>query len=219
MSKPGLCYRRLRKDEKRREIKNETTGKTRWTGKERKTIRKINKTTRKTRKINQNRVKCNGQLCYLMTLSSCLCFAVWKQFSSSFRCCMSSVSVSPGKSFVDWRSLVYVRWQHLHIISRFWWLILQRCSTRRHPRKSIFWGNPHHVSECNSGASKKLSGAAKEVDNNHLHISLDCAYAGMLKETAEQHGVRLTGETVFVCSMFDGQGVPDANSTSYDSAR
>ena len=36
----------------------------------------------------------------------------------------------------------------------------------------------------------------KEVDINHLHVSLAHAHASVLKETAKQHGIRLTGELV-----------------------
>ena len=36
----------------------------------------------------------------------------------------------------------------------------------------------------------------KEVDINHLHVSLAHAHASVLKATAKQHGIRLTGELV-----------------------
>ena len=41
----------------------------------------------------------------------------------------------------------------------------------------------------------------KEVDINHLHVSLAHAHASVLKATAKQHGVRLTGEQV-LCSAY-----------------
>ena len=39
----------------------------------------------------------------------------------------------------------------------------------------------------------------KEVDTNHLHVSLAHAHASVLKATAKPHGIRLTGELV-LCS-------------------
>ena len=36
----------------------------------------------------------------------------------------------------------------------------------------------------------------KEVDINHLHVSLAQAHASVLKATAKQHGIRLAGELV-----------------------
>ena len=36
----------------------------------------------------------------------------------------------------------------------------------------------------------------KEADLNHLHVSLARAHASVLKATAKQHGIRLTGELV-----------------------
>ena len=46
----------------------------------------------------------------------------------------------------------------------------------------------------------------KEVDINHLHISVAHAHASVLKATAKQHGIRLTGELVScsACSRAKG---------------
>ena len=41
----------------------------------------------------------------------------------------------------------------------------------------------------------------KEVDINHLHVSLAHTHASVLKATAKEHGIRLTGELVS-CSAF-----------------
>ena len=41
----------------------------------------------------------------------------------------------------------------------------------------------------------------KEVDINHLHVSLAHAHASVLKATAKQHGIHLTGELVS-CSAY-----------------
>ena len=50
----------------------------------------------------------------------------------------------------------------------------------------------------------------KEVDINHLHVSLAHAHASVLKETAKQHGIRLTGELVScsACSRAKGHRAP-----------
>ena len=50
----------------------------------------------------------------------------------------------------------------------------------------------------------------KEVDINHLHVSLTHAHASVLKETAKQHGIRLTGELVScsACSRAKGHRAP-----------
>ena len=42
----------------------------------------------------------------------------------------------------------------------------------------------------------------KEVDINHLHVSLAHAHASVLKATAKQHGIRLTGELVSCSACF-----------------
>ena len=36
----------------------------------------------------------------------------------------------------------------------------------------------------------------KEVDDSHFHVSLDHTYASVLKATAKQYVIRLTGELV-----------------------
>lgn len=88
----------------------------------------------------------------------------------------------------------------------------QLCAGRKSPSGS----------ECNSGVNKKLAVAvltlgilkhAKEVYSNHLRASLAHTLASVLKVKAEEHGVRLTGEIGFVCSVFDGQAEPGAYST------
>ena len=50
----------------------------------------------------------------------------------------------------------------------------------------------------------------KEVDINHLHVSLAHALASVLKATAKQHGIRLTGELVScsACSRAKGHRAP-----------
>ena len=50
----------------------------------------------------------------------------------------------------------------------------------------------------------------KEVHINHLHVSLAHAHASVLKATAKQHGIRLTGELVSCsgCSRAKGHRVP-----------
>ena len=50
----------------------------------------------------------------------------------------------------------------------------------------------------------------KEVDINHLHVSPAHAYASVLKATAKQHGIRLTGELVScsACSRAKGHRAP-----------
>ena len=50
----------------------------------------------------------------------------------------------------------------------------------------------------------------KEVDINHLHVSLAHAHASVLKATAKQHGNRLTGELVSFssCSRAKGHRAP-----------
>ena len=50
----------------------------------------------------------------------------------------------------------------------------------------------------------------KEVDINHLHGSLAHAHASVLKATAKQHGIRLTGELVScsACSRAKGHRAP-----------
>ena len=50
----------------------------------------------------------------------------------------------------------------------------------------------------------------KEVDINHLHVSLAHAHASVLKVTAKQHGIRLTGELVSfsACSRAKGHRAP-----------
>ena len=50
----------------------------------------------------------------------------------------------------------------------------------------------------------------KEVDIDHLHVSLAHAHASVLKATAKQHGIRLTGELVScsVCSRAKGHRAP-----------
>ena len=50
----------------------------------------------------------------------------------------------------------------------------------------------------------------KEIDINHLHVSLAHAHASVLKATAKQHGIRLTGELVScsACSPAKGHRAP-----------
>ena len=50
----------------------------------------------------------------------------------------------------------------------------------------------------------------KEVDINHLHVSLAHAHASVLKAAAKQHGIRLTGELVScsACSRAKGHRAP-----------
>ena len=50
----------------------------------------------------------------------------------------------------------------------------------------------------------------KEVDINHLHVSLAHAHVSVLKATAKQHGIRLTGELVScsACSRAKGYREP-----------
>ena len=80
-----------------------------------------------------------------------------------------------------------------------------------------FVGKPPSRPECRIGAP--LAAAAltpgplkhgKEVDNNHLHVSLAHAHASVLKATAKQHGIRLTGELVScsACSRAKGHRAP-----------
>ena len=51
---------------------------------------------------------------------------------------------------------------------------------------------------------------SNEVDINHLHVSLAHAHASVLKATAKQHGIRLTGELVScsACSRAKGHRAP-----------
>ena len=51
---------------------------------------------------------------------------------------------------------------------------------------------------------------SKEVDINHLHVSLAHAHASVLKATAKQQGIRLTGELVScsACSLTKGHRAP-----------
>ena len=53
----------------------------------------------------------------------------------------------------------------------------------------------------------------KEVDINHLHVSLAHAHASVLKATAKQHGIRLTGELVScsACSRAKGHRAPTSH--------
>ena len=91
------------------------------------------------------------------------------------------------------------------------------------PPLSSAWGEIQSVGktpfkpECRVGAP--LAAAAltpgplkygKEVDINHLHISLAHAHASVLKATAKQHGIRLTGELVScsACSRAKGHRAP-----------
>ena len=53
-------------------------------------------------------------------------------------------------------------------------------------------GTPLAAAALTSGPLKH----GKEVDTNHLHVSLTYAHASVLKATAKQHGTRLTGELV-----------------------
>ena len=52
-----------------------------------------------------------------------------------------------------------------------------------------------------------------EVDINHLHVSPAHAHANVLKATAKQHGIRLTGELVScsACSRAKGHRAPTPN--------
>lgn len=66
-------------------------------------------------------------------------------------------------------------------------------------------------SECNILAAAALAPGiikhGKVIDINHLHVSLGHAHAEVLRETAKQHGIRLTGELVScrACSRAKGQ--------------
>ena len=53
-------------------------------------------------------------------------------------------------------------------------------------------GTPLAVTALTPGPLKH----GKELDINHLHVSLAHALANVLKATAKQHGIRLTGELV-----------------------
>ena len=56
----------------------------------------------------------------------------------------------------------------------------------------------------------------KEVDINHLHVSLAYAHASVLKATAKQHGIRLAGELVScsACSRAKGHRAPTPHHTT-----
>ena len=80
-----------------------------------------------------------------------------------------------------------------------------------------FVGNTRSRPECRIGTP--LAAAAltlgplkhgKEVDSNHLHVSLAHAHASMMKATEKQHGIRLTGELVScsACSRAKGPRAP-----------
>ena len=87
----------------------------------------------------------------------------------------------------------------------------------------LFVGKTPSRSECRIGAP--LAAAAlppgslkhgKEVDINHLHVSLAHAHASVLKATAKQHGIRLTGELVSCspCSRPKGHRAPTPHHTT-----
>jgi len=88
-----------------------------------------------------------------------------------------------------------------------------------------FGGKPHFEFECMSDVSEKVAVAAltpgklkhaKVIDINHFHVSLAHAHASVLKATAEQHGVRLTGELIScaACSMAKGNRAPTPHHTT-----
>ena len=60
------------------------------------------------------------------------------------------------------------------------------------PRSESRIGTPLAATALTPGPLKH----GKEVDINHLHVSLPRAHASVLKATAKQHGIRLTGELV-----------------------
>ena len=83
--------------------------------------------------------------------------------------------------------------------------------------KIKFVGEAPSRSECRIGtllgAVALISGPLKHgkgVDINHLHVSLAHAHASVLKATAKQHGIRLTGELVScsACSRAKGYRAP-----------
>ena len=57
----------------------------------------------------------------------------------------------------------------------------------------------------------------KEEDINHLHVSLAHAHASVLKASAKQHGIRLTGER-FMFGLFSGERTSSTYPTSRDQA-
>ena len=72
-------------------------------------------------------------------------------------------------------------------------------------REIRFVGKTPSRSECRIGTSLTAASLTpvllkrgKEVGINHLHVSLFHAHASVLKVTAKQYGIRLTGELVFV---------------------
>ena len=67
-------------------------------------------------------------------------------------------------------------------------------------------GTPLAAAALNSG----LLNHGKGVDINDLHVSLTQAHASVLKATAKQHGIRLTGElvTCSTCSRAKGYWAP-----------
>ena len=67
-------------------------------------------------------------------------------------------------------------------------------------------GTPLAATALNPGPLKH----SKEVDINHLHVFLSHAHANVLKATAKQHGIRLTGELVscLACSRAKGHRAP-----------
>ena len=58
----------------------------------------------------------------------------------------------------------------------------------------------------------------KEVDINHLHVSLAHAHTSILKATAKEHGIRLTGELVSCSACSRAKRVSSTYSISRDEA-
>ena len=61
----------------------------------------------------------------------------------------------------------------------------------------------------------------RTVDKNHLHVSLGHAHDGILRQTAKQHGFRLTGELVScsTCSNAKGQRASTPHRTTRRATR
>ena len=77
---------------------------------------------------------------------------------------------------------------------------------RKTPRPACRIGTPLAAATLIPGPLKH----SKEVDINHLHVSLAHAHASVLKATTKQHGIRLTGEQVScsACSRAKGHQAP-----------
>ena len=83
-----------------------------------------------------------------------------------------------------------------------------------------FVGEPASRAECRitlaaAALAPGLLKHGKEVDINHLHVLLAHAHTSVLKATAKQHGIRLTGKLVscLACSLAKGYRAPTHHAT------